>query len=163
MFPYFSAHGLFLAFAVVCVVPNAAATANDRPTGKNCDLRIPPKNSGEDEDHAILMKVYPRISAMARNYTGCQAVWFRNTKAWEIISVTVLRNGDPVRIWAPSPADAVRYSCRYQHGKVISGDAKNCVAPEVLLQGSVPAGCMTKIAASAGSKASPAGCMPDGI
>ena len=116
-----------------------------RPVGKNCELRTPPTSAGEEFNHGITIKIYPRARNIHSRYTGCQIVWVPHEKQWEVISITWIESGDPTRIWSPDPSDPIRYSCTYRNGRVISGDEMKCAAPQVLIKGSMAPGCVAKI------------------
>ena len=123
----------------------ASQAANLEPTGTNCALFVPPNDAGESPDHDIYFRVYPRAAAITSTYTGCQILWAPHVRNWSKISVTVIANGDPVRLWLPAqPADPVN-ACRYEKGRVVGGDAHSCPAPQFLIQRSLPAGCTAQI------------------
>jgi hypothetical protein len=122
-----------------------------RPTGENCNLSAPPANAGEEMLHGITLKIYPRARDIIRsNYTGCQTTWIPENTKWLVLSVVDIQNGDAVRVWSPSAADPVRFSCTYKKGKVVSGDARNCAAAEYLIKKSLAPGCVASLTKTGG-------------
>jgi hypothetical protein len=119
--------------------------ASDRPTGTNCNLATPPAASGEDSSHGIAIRVYPRAKDIGPAYTGCQVVWAQDREGWVEIAVTEIDHGDPVSIWSADQSDARSYSCRYRHGRVVSGDGVTCVDPQSLIAKSMAPGCVAKM------------------
>lgn len=136
--------------------------ASDRPTGTNCELSAPPSISGEDYSHGITVRIYPRAKDIGPTYRGCQVVWVQTDKGWSEVAVTAIENGDAVRIWSPDNSDPRLYSCRYQHGHVVSGNRDACVAPEALIAKSMAPGCVSKrlsaVATEGISAPTPSGC-----
>jgi len=124
----------------------AVAADMSAPRGANCALVAPPRDAGEEMNHNQTLRIYPRITRIDAKYSGCQTLWAPAKNGWEIVAVTQIIAGDPVRIWSPHAIeDPGRYACRYSRGKVVSGKAATCVAPEVLLMHSVAAGCFAKM------------------
>jgi hypothetical protein len=140
-----------------------AARAADagRPIGPNCNLPTPPKDAGEEFEHGVTLKIYPRIAQMPKNYTGCQTMWAPGAQNWQIESVVAIERGYAVRLWSPDESDRAALACRYQEGKVVSGNAEQCPVPESLILRSVPPGCMEQIVQAEGNF--PAGCGYDGV
>jgi len=127
---------------------NVAAVAADTsaPQGANCALVAPPPEAGEETNHGVTLRIYPRIARIDAQYSGCQTLWAPAKNGWEIVSVTQITAGDPMRVWSPHASeDPERYACRYSEGKVVSGKAATCVAPESLLNHSVAPGCVAKM------------------
>jgi hypothetical protein len=124
--------------------------ADGRPVGRNCNLPSPPRGSGEEFSHGATLKTFPRARDIGSNYTGCQITWAPEGRKWEILSVTQIDGGDPVRIWTPLNVDTVPYSCTYKNGKVVTGNALNCVAAEYLIKQSMAPGCVAKLMKSPG-------------
>jgi hypothetical protein len=144
----------------------ALAQGTGRPSGKNCGLAVPPANAGEEHNHGMIFRIYPRARDIGPTYTGCQMVWMpQDNNKWLVLTITEIKLGDAVRIWSPEASDPVRFSCTYRKGQVIKGDAANCAIPESLIVKSVAPGCMEKIfqAVARGgiAAASPAGCEYD--
>ena len=116
------------------------------PQGTNCSLDAPPPDAGEEMNHGATLRIYPRIVRIDAHYSGCQTLWAPTKTGWEIIAVTEVSAGDPVRLWSPhASGDSERYACRYSKGKVVSGKAATCAAPEFLLMHSVAPGCVGKM------------------
>lgn len=146
---------LFVLFAFSVA---SASGQPGRPSGANCDLASPPKNSGEEFSHGLTLKVYPRARNIAADYNGCQITWMPEGKGWLVLAITAFERGDPVRIWSPdATSDPARYSCTYKNGKVITGDAPKCVAPMALVKKSLAPGCVAKLVKSSSGEFPP-GC-----
>ncbi len=150
---------ILLGLLIVLFSPIAVASASDRPVGLNCNLVGPPANAGEDENHRITYKIYPRIADMPKNYSGCQTLWGPRGDKWFPVSVVAIEHGYGVRVWVAG--DPVRNACRYKHGKLVLGSERDCPSPEFLVMASVPAGCMQHVVDSHGSF--PLGCEFDAI
>jgi len=58
-----------LALFLLYIVP--AYGNEERPTGPNCDLAVPPAAAGEVALQRLLLKVYPRASEIDARYSGC--------------------------------------------------------------------------------------------
>lgn len=130
---------------------NSTWGAENRPNGLNCNLQAPPLASGEEFNHGVVLKIFPRARDLPKNYTGCQSFWMPDKNSWAIISMVVIEQGDPVRIWSPhnlgsSSADG----CRYKGGRVVQGDSSKCPSPEYLIMKSLPPGCVDKLKNSGG-------------
>jgi hypothetical protein len=72
-------------------------------------------------------------------------MWAPSGEKWTIIFLTSIENGDPIRAWAPSDSNSELLACTYKNGRVVSGDASKCLAPETLIAKSLPPGCVDKI------------------
>ena len=134
---------LLLVLLMQCAV--GVAQEMRRPAGRNCNLAVPPSTSGEEMNHGITLRIYPRARDIGDRYTGCQLMWVPHQNKWHVMSVVEVKAGDPVRIWSPDTSDSVRFSCIYSKGKVVKGDANNCAAPESLIAKSLAPGCVEKI------------------
>ena len=146
-----------IAICIFTLLSTLADAADEgRPTGQNCNLRVPPKNAGEEFNHRITLKIYPRARDISKTYTGCQTLWMPDEKQWRTIAVTAIENGYAVRIWSPDQTDSARLSCRYKEGRIVRGDSQQCPAPEYLIIKSLAAGCVERIANAAGKL--PSGC-----
>ena len=119
--------------------------AEQRPIGKNCDLHVPPKGSGEEVNHGILHKIYPRAREISKDYTGCQLLWMHDGNTWITLAVVAIERGYAVRLWSQHETDPVRLACRYKEGKVVQGDPQSCPAPDFLIVKSLPPGCVERI------------------
>lgn len=150
--------------AVLIIMQCAVAIAGERerPTGHNCELSAPPENAGEDFEHGVVIRIYPRANDIGKKYTGCQTMWMPGEKKWSIISIVAIEAGFPVRIWVPSISGPIPASCRYRKGRLFKGDEKNCPDAKTLIAKSLAVGCGEKMksAVAAGLRAQlPAGCM----
>ena len=139
-----------------------AAQETSRPTGKNCNLATPPEDAGEEMNHGITLRIYPRARDIDSSYSGCQVMWMPYQNNWEVVSVVAIASGDPIRIWSAHESDPTRLGCVYKKGKVVKGDAKNCAAPEYLIAKSLAPGCVAKISEAVAQRGIatrlPAGC-----
>ena len=133
----------------------AHAQASDRPSGTNCKLLSPPPASGEDMNHGVVLRVYPRAKDIGPRYTGCQVLFAPSGTKWERVTLTVVQAGDPVRVWSPDEASRGSSGCRYRKGKVVAGNPDTCPAPQVLLMKSLPAGCASSIQEAMAKRGSP--------
>ena len=140
----------------------SVASAAPKPEGKNCRLSAPPSSAGEDLSHGAILRIYPRARDIDNAYTGCQLLWAPNKEKWMLISITEVAAGDPVGIWTPGRTSPELTNCRYKDGRVVSGVAETCAAPQFLLKESLAPGCVKKLQASIAEgglgAARPAGC-----
>ena len=97
-----------LALFLLYIVP--AYGNEERPTGPNCDLAVPPAAAGEVALQRLLLKVYPRASEIDARYSGCQAIWRMERDRFEarepravLLALVAVHRGEPVRMWH-SPA-----------------------------------------------------------
>ena len=134
---------VLLTIALQWAVCNASDVA--RPTGTNCDLSAPPPTAGEEFNHGIALRIFPRARDIGSRYTGCQIMWAPDGNRWISISVVAIERGDPVRIWSPQISNPARFACRYKNGQVVSGDAADCAVPDSLIAKSLAPGCVAKI------------------
>ncbi len=128
----------------------AHAAESGRPMGENCNLAAPPANAGEEFNHGITLKIYPRARDIHSSYTGCQTTWMPQGNKWLVLTIVAIERGDAVRIWTPDKSDPARFSCIYKAGKIVKGDAQNCVAPQFLIAKSLAPGCVARIAKASG-------------
>lgn len=138
----------------------ALAAGTDRPTGKNCNLASPPAAAGEDFNHGITLRIYPRAKDIDAHYSGCQVLLMPEGEKWVTVSLTEVIGGDPVRVWSAYEKDPAVLACRFKRGKVIQGDPGKCPVPEFILLKSVPRACVDKMknAANQGTQWPPKGC-----
>jgi hypothetical protein len=115
------------------------------PRGANCNLSSPPASAGEESNHGIVLRIYPRAKDIDSRYTGCQALLAPDGERWAVVSLTEVVEGDPVRVWSPHEPDAAVLACRFRNGKVVQGNPGTCPAPEFLLVKSMEPGCVEVI------------------
>ena len=139
-----------LILSLLVLANEVADSAEQRPTGKNCDLQTPPEDAGEDINHGIIQRIYPRASEISKDYVGCQIVWVADGMTWITIAAVSIERGDPVRVWSPYETDPIRLACRYKEGKLIEGDRARCPAPDHLFAKSLPPGCVERITNAGG-------------
>ena len=116
--------------------------AQDRPTGRNCGLAHPPTTAGEEYWHGVTLRIHPRANRIDRSYSGCQTVFLPSANGWQVVSITEVLRGDPVRIWTSVPSEFALNECRYKGGRLTHGDADRCPVPQSLLMKSMNAGCI---------------------
>ena len=133
---------LFL-LLIYCAVGFAAESG--RPNGKNCNLSAPPDSAGEETNHGITLRIFPRARDIDNQYTGCQTMWLPDGNKWIPLTMVAIDKGDAVRLWAPDKSNPILFSCTYKRGKVVKGDAQNCAAPQFLIAKSLAPGCVEKI------------------
>ena len=138
-----TASAITLCIAVgVPMVGLAAPITEVRPTGPNCDLIKPPADSGEETGHGVLLQAFPRIKALRKSYSGCQAVFVTTPKRSASLAWLIeLREGDPIRIWSEDESIREALACRVRQGKVISGDPAVCKRHSIKPLPTMPAGC----------------------
>src|SRR5688572_28062558 len=139
-----------LALLLLLLYGSVLSADDDRPTGRNCDLAVPPKNAGEETNHGIILRIYPRARDMPKNYTGCQTLWMPHGTKWQTISVVKIEGGSAVRIWSPDEVNLPDRACRYLKGNIVRGDPNNCPSPDSLIMKSLPSGCVGRIAKAGG-------------
>lgn len=134
-------------FVSLVVCPCAdAAESNPRPKGTNCDLVSPPSDAGEESNHGITLRIYPRAKDVGPGYSGCQVLFAPDGEKWIVVTLTEVVNGDPTRIWGAEPDP--RMDCRYEKGQVVKGDPQQCPVPSLLLTKSMEPGCVELLKAA---------------
>jgi hypothetical protein len=126
---------------LLCALSVHAADTG-KPIGKNCDLASPPATAGEETNHGITLRVYPRAKDIDTRYSGCQALFAPEGEKWIVLSLTEVIAGDPVRLWSAYETDAEVLACRFKQGKVVQGNPDTCPAPQFILVKSLPPGCV---------------------
>lgn len=125
------------ALLLLAVLASSCASDFDHQGETSCAIQIPPINAGELGVHGKLMKVYPRISSMPANFSGCQTLWIDSPRGWEI-SRLLVRRGRVVRMF-----DAT-LDCKYAGGKLHSSSGGECPSSEPEVLPSEPAGCISQ-------------------
>lgn len=126
---------------LLCALPVRAAGI-DKPTGKNCDLASPPATAGEETNHGVTLRVYPRAKDIDKRYSGCQTLFAPEGEKWIVLSLTEVIAGDPVRLWSAYETDAEVLACRFKQGKLVHGNPDTCPALEFILVKSLAPGCV---------------------
>jgi hypothetical protein len=130
--------------SLIVALSAVAAPAVQRPAGKNCDLRSPPAEAGEEANHNSIVFVYPRRADIGPKYTGCQAVFVGLSKHDVLLAWLIeIAEGDPVRQWSPQRELQRVHACRYKLGALVEGTADVCPEASTLLMPSLPAGCVS--------------------
>src|SRR5262245_48288118 len=130
---------------LVAVASGSHAADNPRPVGTNCTLASPPAEAGEESNHGMVLRVYPRAKDISAQYSGCQAFFVEYGGKWVVLSLTEVAAGDPLRVWSEHDPNDAAFSCRYSKGKVVQGNPDTCPAPQFLLVKSLPLGCVKLI------------------
>ena len=134
-----------VAIIIITILLSGYAWAEEsRPTGENCNITVPPANSGEEMNHGATLKIYPRAKNINESYLGCQSLWAPVENGWQIVAVSKYKNGNPVRLWSPNEKDPERNACRYSNGKLVSGNKGKCPIPQSLVIKSLPPGCVER-------------------
>ncbi len=134
---------LLVVLLLQCVF--AFAGERDRPSGRYCNLSVPPETAGEEFNHGATLRIYPRAREIDSRFSGCQTRWASDGSQWILFAMVAIEYGDPVRIWTPNDSDPDRLGCIYRQGKVVQGDPQNCAAPQFLVAKSVAPGCVETI------------------
>jgi hypothetical protein len=120
----------------------APAVAAPRPSGTNCDLKSPPTEAGEEMNHGVTLRVFPRAKSINSSYSGCQVLFAPAAGSWHVVSIAEVAAGDPTRIWSEHAGNDESVACRYKNGTVVEGNADKCPHPEFLLIKSMAPGCV---------------------
>lgn len=131
---------LFICLLLCALAVHAADT--EKPAGKNCDLTSPPAAAGEEMNHGIVLRVYPRTKDIDAHYSGCQVLFAPHRQQWIAMSLTEVIAGDAVRVWSDDYTDLGVRACRFKQGKLIQGDPDTCPSPEFILVKSLAPGCV---------------------
>jgi hypothetical protein len=111
----------------------------------NCALSKPPATAGEEFNHGMVLRIFPRAKDINASYTGCQALMVEYEGRWTTITLTEIVNGDPKRVWSGEEPAEDFLSCRYDHGQVVHGDPSICPVPQLLIRKSFAPGCVQTI------------------
>jgi hypothetical protein len=132
-----------LALLVPCLI-GISGCASMQTVGasmRNCDLKEPPPDSGEDGDHGILIKIYPRRGAIGSTYSGCQTMWAFDGATWSVVTVGVFEDGKITRMRVPSRPEDPLEQCLFQSGRLVRGNEGTCSSLDMLPYNSMPPGC----------------------
>ena len=130
---------LFLIFS------SAFPAESSRPTGENCGLVGPPASAGEEMNHGVTLRIYPRTKEISKQYSGCQIMWMPSGEKWIVVSMVAIDAGDPVRVWSPAIPSPVDTECRFNKGQVVKGDSNHCPQANHLILKSFAPGCVEKV------------------
>ncbi|WP_407116044.1 hypothetical protein [Bradyrhizobium sp. LMG 9283] len=135
-----------VALALLLLIPFGVGQAAEmRPQGKNCELVEPPADAGEDTNHGMVLRVYPRAKDIGPNYSGCQLLMVQSKEKWLVVLYTEVTAGDPIRVWSEFEPAPAKLACRFKAGKLVSGNEEICPAPQDLLTRSLAPGCVSAI------------------
>ena len=122
------------------------------PNGQNCDLATAPSDAGEIfftvGKVTAIGRVYPRLSEIPVNYTGCQILWASINSGRITRAVTFFRAG---RVVSVSPVPDGIPLCATGEKSSDTG----CTSRKIVVQVSYPAGCAAR---TLESKALPRSC-----
>jgi hypothetical protein len=136
----------YLILAPLFFICSAAFSAESgRPTGENCSLIRPPAGAGEEMNHGVTLRVYPRAIEISKQYSGCQTIWTPSGEKWEVVSIVAIEAGDPVRVWSPAIPPPPGTECRFKKGQVVKGDSNHCPQANHLILKSLTPGCVEKV------------------
>ena len=136
-------HALLVPMLLFCSAVFSAE--NSRPKGNNCDLVEPPAGAGDEMNHGVTLRIYPRAKEIGRKYSGCQTMWMPAGQKWSVISMVEIDAGDPVRVWSPEIPPPAGTECRYKKGRVVKGDQNHCPGANNLILKSLAPGCLEKV------------------
>jgi hypothetical protein len=130
-----------LIFAFALVSPVLAQEFSS----ENCDVSDPPTNSGEIfyvvGKVSVAGRVYPRLSQIPANYTGCQVLWASINGGRVTRSVTLFEAGRVVSV-RPLP-DGIPL-CQANEKVADTG----CTSRKTTVQVSYPPGCAARVVES---------------
>ena len=126
------------------LVQFAALHAEPIPvSAPNCQVASPPTASGENANHGVLIKVFPRKSQVSNEYSGCQTMWIQKGNGWEKFSVMYFVTGQLQAWWYADDEAPNGLLCLFSNGKLFAGAPKDCYVPRNLgLTNSFASGCM---------------------
>ena len=140
---------------------SVAAAESARPVGENCSLSSPPPLAGEEFNHGVVLRIYPRAKDIGPTYSGCQVLFAPDGPGkWAVVGLTEVVRGDPVRVWSEYERNPARLNCRFERGRVVAGDANTCPAPQYLLVRSLAPGCVARIKDAVAKQGTSAGPLP---
>jgi hypothetical protein len=108
-------------------------------TGANCELKLPPVGSGEENVHGYPAKVYPRKKDIGPEYAGCLVMWAPTTSGYEVFSITKFERGRAISQWSALDERL----CTYKDDEPI-GPNQDCPMYQFITPRSMPAGCVEK-------------------
>lgn len=143
-------------FFLYCILllPILALASDPIPkSAPNCDIEVPPDGAGEDAVHTVLVKVFPRKSAVSSDYSGCQTAWFQKGETWERFSVMFFQKGQ-LLTWLSSDdgSGPLGLVCRFSNGKLAAKQPAKCYVPIAGLQPTFAPGCMAEMIKSGSIK-----------
>jgi hypothetical protein len=150
---------------ILCMLAGSLHAAEPRPTGRNCNLTLPPAAAGEETLHGKTLRVFPRSKDIDASYTGCQVLFMPWRAQWQVVVLTEIVKGDPIRVWSDEHGDSSAHhgahhgdssahlACRYRDGKVVKGNPQTCPPVEELLTKSLAPGCLDLIRVAAAKDA----------
>jgi hypothetical protein len=139
---------------------NVTAAESNRPVGPNCSSNVPPVDAGEEINHGVTLKVFPRALNIGPSYTGCQVMVAPYPSGWEVLLIAEIVQGEAVRVWSADGTSVDVSACRYQQNELVSGPSQCPKSRFLLVRRSLPPGCVERIrAAVAANAARPAECL----
>ena len=144
----------YIIFFVFILVPHQVFSAEPRPVGNNCALSSPPEGSGELVQtmgtlySAAPFMVFPRTKDMGPDYDGCQAIWISRTNEikwplpWSMFLLVEFKNGAVARTWSPDAAFSESNKCRFDRGRLASGNHREGFSIDLFPLKSMRPGCL---------------------
>ncbi len=132
-----------LIFMLVFMYGCSSINKSGKPIGDNCDLDIPPNNSGEVVTEGVFFKIFPRTNEITNAYNGCQTVWVESD-GWTLYIIVERKNGDIARLWATNIKDPEEFECSYSNGVLVKGNAGKCPIPQEVSLKSLDPGCVVR-------------------
>ncbi len=109
----------FIRVLIVLVVSGFCSMATAQ---KNCELKIPPPQSGINATHGFFLFVFPR--ALGLSYSGCQTVWDEKGDKRFVLKFA---QGSLTEYEENESSNALtRLTCKYDGGSLIQDSSKNC-------------------------------------
>ena len=130
-----------LILGVTLCIAAFSGFAAEEPKGQNCALTDPPAEAGESfpmyrGDPVIFGRIYPRLSDIPTDYTGCQVLWATFENQRRTRSLLFLRKGE---VAAKYPGPVVPM-CKPGERTLDTG----CEPRQRALFVSFPAGCLKR-------------------
>lgn len=130
-----------LGCAVLCAA--SSPSAQPQPDGPNCAYSEKPVAAAGEQyvqigKETMFFRVFPRVSDIEPDYTGCQILWTAQTPDLSKITASLVyfEKGKAKSVW-PNPPDPM---CKRDE----LTEATGCLLPASLIAVSFPAGCITR-------------------
>lgn len=116
---------------LLSVTPILAFSAGvESLSGRNCQVSTPPDTSGETLVHGLLLKVFPRKSAVPLDYSGCQTTWLRDEQGkWLRVYVMRFSKGKLDTWWSARDDEPSGRLCRFTNGTLNPKQPEECYEP----------------------------------
>jgi hypothetical protein len=84
--------------------------------GMYCDLILPPASSGDGGGEGVLAKVFPRHTAVSKDFTGCQYVWVKDERRFTLERARYFEDGKLRFTWWLQDGGLPPVLCEYREG-----------------------------------------------